>query len=287
MVLSPDLVASAPVTGYTELQFFKDAYPGTLAGSIYVSDYALNRVHCRSIAAQDVDSTVSALRQAGLDKTPAIVFDVEIQKLFWFDEGVAGRCSKHTLGMALPVPFDFAAFIDLMKEVHEQDLEYPIEHPRLWTDPANRVPCEAAERVIQLHLVCALKYSAHMANLQGGGWIIFRESEHIAGRTDITVRVNNKCLVAAEIKVLRHRRCPKKNTKKPKKPIRVSDKFNEWWALRGAHQAVRYKAKEKAEEGVLLIYDMRSTDGDIKSVVAQCKTFNVHHKRYFLQNVLP
>ena len=269
------------------MQFFKDAYPSTLGGSVYLSDYALNRVHCKCIPAQDVDSTVYALRRAGFDKTPAIVFDVEIQKVFLFEEGVAGRYSAFTLGMPLPKPFDFAAFIDLMREVHEQELKYPTEHPRLWTDPAKRVPCEAAERVIQLHLVFALKYSAYMANLQEEGWIIARESEHIAGRTDITVRVENKCLVAAEIKVLRHCRCPKKDAKKRKKPTRVSDKFNEWWALRGANQAVRYKAKEKAEEGVLLIYDMRSTDSDIKSVVAQCKTLNVHHKRYFLQNALP
>lgn len=128
-----------------------------------------------------------------------------------------------------------------------------------------------------------------MANRQdeGAGWIIARESEHIAGRTDFTVTVDNKCLVAAEIKVLRQFRCPKKGRKKPKKPSPVSFKVNERWALRGAAQAHRYKAKEKAEEGVLLIYDMRITDCDIASVAALCATLNVHHKRYYLHNALP
>jgi len=283
LVLDADLVAVAPVGKFEARGFFKEDYTPNLGGSLYITDYALNRVHRLSAQCSDLEEIASLIEAQGLSARPSVVFDTDSQTLFIFETGFASKPIKIKLPGSLPAKFSYSNFMQMLDQIYKGSLRYPETLPAIWNDPGGYVPGREAERTIQGHVCELLKYQTQIHNYLAGTPVVIRERANNVGKADVVVVVGSTCIVAGEMKVLRQRHF---SDQKPV-PRSVSAAFNESWAKRGAKQASQYKDVEDAKEGVLLLYDMRNKDEDIPSVVALCASLKVHHKRYYLHNTGP
>jgi hypothetical protein len=283
LVLDPDVVAVAQGAKFNLKVFFKEDYSPQLGGNLYVTDYALNRVHCHSAHCSDLDEVARLIKKQGLSTRPTVVFDTDSQTLFIFETGIEGNPVKFQLRVPLPQKFGYSHFAQILDRIYKGSLRYPETLPAIWNNPSTHVPGREVERTIQGHVCEILKYHTQGHNYLGGTPVVVRERQTNVGIADVVVLVGASCIVAAEMKVLRQRHFSDKKSKNTS----VSAAFNEWWASRGAKQAAQYKDVEDAKDGVLLLYDMRSKDDDFASVVALCTSLAVHYKRYYLYNKGP
>lgn len=282
-MLDPDLVATPAVTPFKERQFFKEDHTPNLGGSVYITDYALNRVHQIVARCADLNEVIDLANQHNLMGRSAVVFDTDSQTVFVFSSGFKGKPKKFSLRVPLPTNFDCAEFVKLLDTVYVQSLRYPESLPAFWNDPNQYVPGRQIERTIQGYICEVLKYSMWGHQYSGQTPILIRERVNNAGRADLVILAGAECIIAGEIKVLRQRYF---SNEKPS-PRAVSAKFTLWWAKRGAYQAFRYKEVEQAKEGILILYDMRKKDADLIPVLELCKSKKIVHKRYYLHNKTP
>jgi hypothetical protein len=278
-VLDVDIVANPPKANFQDKPWFKDDHTPNLGGNLYVADYALNRVHHLPAQCADLDEVIALAKQQGLTGRAAVVFDTDSQAVFLFPSGVETRPTKFSLRVPLRAPFDCAELLRMLDRIYLESLRYPETLPAIWNDPKNHVPGREVERTIQGHVCHVLQYSTQGHNCLGGTPVVIRERTNNAGRADIVVIIDACCMVAGEIKVLRHR-----HFSETKKLRSVSAKFNDWWANRGARQAHRYKEVEAAMDGVLLLYDMRASDAEMEAAKELCSKLKIRYKRYFLHN---
>lgn len=300
-VLAPDRTSGDEANGAEEEFHFKEDTTPKLGGNIYLTDYALNRVWRLPSSCQDLSDVIRVLTTRQLSRCPFVAFDVDAQLVYVFLNGSGTLSFKFALRVDIPRPFTIEVFIEMLDDVYNQMLKYPQQVPRIWHDADNRVPCKQTELTIQSYLVLILRARAQGSrkSTTEPEWLTIFEHKSNAGRADIAVYKESKCIVVSEIKVLRycHFPCPKKRrirlaaAKSPEqrkaitKPQLVSAATNEKWALRGARQATRYGQAEGAA-AALILYDMRDSDSDLPTVRAQCIANNVRYHRYYLHHVL-
>jgi hypothetical protein len=284
IVLGVDQAAADVIPDFEFLDMFKEDFTPLLGGNIFVGDYALNRVHRLKAGCRDLSEVVAELKARGLSDLSFVAFDVETQAAYAYEGGTGARSTRIVIRPQIADPFDEGVFQNILDEIYTDSLRYPADCPSLWHDRERRVPCKETEVHVQ-GFVCAIL----RARAQGNGkttnkWLTIHEKKNNAGRVDIAIfQGTDGCKLASEVKVLRARHFTPDATKAKA----VSEEFNKGWAIRGARQAQRYKDTECAPSAVLVLYDMRQTDGEIPEVVTECRTRNVKYLRYYLHNALP
>ena len=301
-VLAPDRACSDQPSGAEETFLFKEDTTPKLGGNIYFTDYALNNVWRLRSRCQDLSDVIKLLKSRQLSHCPFVAFDVDAQLVYVFLDGSEKLSFKFALRVDIPRPFTIEVFVEMLDDIYKQVLKYPQPVPQIWHDATNRVPCKQTELKIQGYIVLILRARAQgsrksTAELE---WLTIFEHRSNAGRADIAVYRDNKCIVVSELKVLRycHFPCPNKRKKRlasaksseqrkaTTRPQLVAAVTNEKWALRGARQAARYGQAEGAA-AALILYDMRDSDADLSAVRAKCSADNVRYARYYLHNELP
>lgn len=285
IVLDADAAMNEQLPGFDYQEFFKEDHTPLLGGKVFLADYALNRVHRHDANCRDLGNVTKALRAVGYADRPFIAFDVETLTVFIHEQGAQSRPSTFPIRPKIQEPFNTAVFQGILDDIYNQSLRYPQPYPGLWYDTMKRIPVRNTELIVQSHLGTILRARALGHGTSGGAWLTIRERENNAGRADIAVYQQEKCIVISEIKVLRERRF--RRDQDAAKAQKVSPKVNERWARRGAWQAERYKNAEPAQSAVLVLYDMRETDADIESAKKECEKRSVKHLRYYLYNEIP
>jgi hypothetical protein len=297
-VLDPETVQGSIPEGAEERLCFKDDSTPLLGGSVYLTDYAINRVVCYPGKCRDLNEVVRMLAGKCISDLPFVAFDTDSQTVYVFEEGARGVTWQFALRVDLPRPFTIDVFEEMLGDVYLQHLKYPSGYPPIWHDAQRRVPCRDTELVIQSHVACILSARAQgsRASSSESEWLTVVEKKNNGGRVDIAVFRDQACVVVSEVKVLRH--ChypdPKKRTRRlataqksaPMAPIPVRAGLNEKWALHGARQAVRYRDADNAQSAALVLYDMRELDADLPTVRKQCAADGVRFLRYYLNNEL-
>lgn len=303
IVLAPQIVEKEVTNGAEEVLFFKEDKTPILGGNIYLTDYAINRVFRYLGACRDLNDIICMLKENGFSLLPFVAFDTDSQTVYVFHEGEKKKPWRFLLREDIPRPFTIDVFEEMLDEVYIENLKYPSVYPPIWHNAKERVPCKQTELVIQGHVACILRAKAQGPNTSASEreWLLVVEEQNNAGRVDIAVYRDQACIVASELKVLRHFRHPDPNKRKMKLErakteeqkkaamafTSVSAKMNENWALRGARQAVRYKIADSAKSAALILYDMRETDADLPTVRTQCINDDVRYVRFYLHNQLP
>lgn len=303
LVLAPEIIAGDCPNGAEEVLCFKEDKTPRLGGSIYFTDYAINRVFRYAGTCKELNEIVRMISDNGGLGLPFVAFDTDTQNVYVFADGGKNVTLQFPLRTDIPRPFTIDVFEEMLDDIYEQGLKYPKGYPPIWYKTKERVPCKETELVIQSHVALILKARAqgNRSSVTEPEWLLVVEKQNNAGRIDLAVYRDQSCIVVSEIKVLRHCRFPdpNKRQKKPQgaktkaqqeeanNPLLVSAKTNEKWALRGVRQATRYKIAESAKAASLVVYDMRDQDTDLPTVREQCINDDVRYLRYYLHNQLP
>jgi hypothetical protein len=282
-VLVPEQAKHDPPKGAKEAHFFKEDKTPILGGNVYITDYALNKVYRYSGKCRDLNEIARELTKRAINDRPFVAFDVEAQMVYIYASGMATRPTSVPLRQEIPYPFDVDVFKAMLDDIYRDNLKYAEPYPGLWHDSRERIPCKETELIAQSHVCAILKARAQGSGLSTGKWLTISEKKNNAGRIDIAIYRSEHCIVAAEIKVLRFRH----HNADVKKAKKVSPKFNEKWAKRGARQAQRYKESEPSDSGVLVLYDMRDKNKDVQGAIDECKKRGITYLRYYLHNGIP
>lgn len=302
-VLAPEIVSGKLPEGAEEIFYFKEDTTPILGGNVYLTDYALNRVLRYCGDCHDLSDIIVLLKKINVCDLPFVAFDVETHTIYVFIDGAAEALSlKFPLRADIQRPFTIDVFVEMLDDIYRQNLKYPEAYPPIWHAPKERIPCKETELIIQSHLCWILKARAQGSKKSSSEseWLTLVEDKNNAGRVDIAVYQDQACIVVSELKVLRychfpdlnkrHKKLARARTKTEreaaKKPQKVSAKFNEKWAMRGARQAARYKESSAAQSAALVLYDMRDKDEDISDAQDQCAADCVKYVRYYLHNEL-
>jgi hypothetical protein len=282
-VLAPEHAKQAPQKGYKKAHFFKEDKTPLLGGNVYITDYALNQVYLCSGNCRDLNEIAVELAKLAIDDHPFVAFDVETKTVYICSSGMATGPTRVPLRQDIPHPFNVDGFKAILDDIFRDNLRYAEPYPGLWYDTRERIPCKETELIVQSHICAILKARAQGSGRSTGRWLTISEKKNNAGRIDIAIYQSDHCIVAAEIKILRFRH----HNTDIRKAKKVTPKFNEDWAKRGARQAQRYKESEPSDSGVLVLYDMRDRDEDVQRAIEECKKQDVIYLRYYLQNGIP
>lgn len=275
LVFDPDFSTQAEAKGYELVRLFREAKSKNLGGAVYVTDYSLNKVYRKKGAFEDANAIVKELEAGGLSKAPTVLFEPEAGILLLAQGGASEPLVTTQLGV-----FDgllTVANVDkLLEGLYNSTLKYPETFPHVWFEKAKFIPIFKAEKLYQ-----GLAF-IHLRAMTQDTWLVVREDQNNAGRTDLTLSTLNPLTTyVLEIKVLKSFHYDANGKPKPR-PYKPEE--NEAWANSGVDQVMGYRLAQRAAAAFLLLYDMRDTNADIASVVARCGKESVEHRRYYIHN---
>jgi hypothetical protein len=190
------------------------------------------------------------------------------------EQGVSGSIARATL-----TSFDgnlTVANVDgLLKSLYETSLKFYETFPHCWFQPAKFVPIFQAEKLYQNLLYLYLKASTQ------GTWVVVREDQTNAGRTDLSLTaLNPELIFVLEMKVLKSFFYHAQGA-----PVKkFSNRENEDWAASGIPQVCDYRTAKQAKEAFLLLYDMRKKHKPMAKVQAKCTENSVELRKYDIFN---
>ena len=274
LVLNHVFAASGIPSGFSEKLLFRDAPDPNLGGHIHVSDFSLSRVFRDQGGHTDADSVCRQLKTLNLGTAPCVLFSPEAGVILVAEQGVSGSIARATLtsfGGDLTVP----NVDSLLKSLYDTSLKYYETFPHFWFKPEAFIPIFEAEKLYQNLLYLYLKASTQ------GTWVVVREDQTNAGRTDLSLNALNPELVyVLEMKVLKSFYYHPLG-----KPVKkFSNKKNEDWAHSGIGQVCEYRTAKQAKEAFLLLYDMRKKHKPMTKVEAKCTEKSVLLRKYDIFN---
>ena len=274
LVLNHEFAAAGIPSGFSDKFHFRDAPDPHLGGHIHVSDFSLSRVFRDGGGHTDANSIHKRLTDLNLGNAPCVLFDPETGILLVGHQGVAGDLARTQL-TAFDGNLTVGNLDRLITGLYETSLKYPETFPQIWWKKDKFVPMFEAEKLYQNLLYLYLK--AHTQDT----WIVVREDQTNAGRTDLTLNALNPPLAfVVEMKVLKS--CLFHTLGKPWR--KWSKKKNVDWANEGVDQVLGYRTAKGAKEAFLLLYDMRKTHKVLQSVKNRCDTELVHLRKYDIFN---
>ncbi len=260
--------------GFAEKMYFRDAPASNIGGRIYVSDYSLTRVFSDAGEHMDVDSIFRQLKATKLETAPCVIFAPETGILLIAENGISTNVA-HTKLARFDGNLTVANVDHLLTSFYDTSLKFPETFPQIWWKKEACVPMFQAEKLYQNLLFIYLK-----ANTQNT-WVIVREDQSNAGRTDLTLNALNPQIVfVVEMKVLKSFFFDRRG--------RPARKFNRQqnidWAYSGVDQVRDYQTAKAAREAFLLLYDMREKHDVLKRVATRCKKEKVLLRKYDIFN---
>lgn len=274
LVLNHEFATAGVPTGFLEKQLFRDAPDPHIGGHIHVSDYSLTRVFRDQGGYTDADSICQKLKALNLTTAPCVLFEPQVGVMLIAEQGVSGHVARTAL-----TTFDgtlTVANVDtLCNNLYNTALKYPETFPQIWWNKEQFVPMFQAEKLYQSLLYFYLK--AHTQDT----WIVVREDQTNAGRTDLTLNGLNPALAfVLEMKVLKSFFFHEKG--KPWRPF--SKKQNHAWANEGIDQVLGYRTAKQAKEAFLLLYDMRTKHAPLAKVTSRCTNERVLLRKFDIFN---
>lgn len=274
LVLNHEFAAAGVPPGFQEKQFFRDAPDPNLGGHIHVSDFSMTKVFRDQGGHTDADSICRRITSLCLSKAPCVIFAPETGIMLVAEEGVAGKVARTQL-TAFDGNLTIPNVDTLLKSLYDTSLKYPETVPQIWWKKENFIPIFQAEKFYQTLLYFYLK--AHTQDT----WIVVREDQTNAGRTDLTLNGLNPAIAfVVEMKVLKsfffHA------LGKPHR--KFSKQQNESWANEGVDQVLGYRTAKQAKEAFLLLYDMRKKHKPITKVASRCTNERVLLRKFDIFN---
>src|ERR1700722_5055896 len=274
LVLNHEFTAAGIPAGFSEKLLFRDAPDPNLGGHIHISDFSLIRVFRDQGGHTDADSICRRLKTLNLGAAPCVLFAPEAGVMLVAEQGVSGNIARATLTNFdgnLSVPNIDA----LLMGLYDTSLKYPETFPHIWFKKDKFIPIFQAEKLYQNLLYLYLKASTQ------GTWVVVREDQTNAGRTDLTLTaLNPEFVVVVEMKVLKsfffHQ------AGKPVKKFSNDD--NQAWADSGVDQVCEYRTAKQAKEAFLLLYDMRKKHLILSKVCERCTSKSVNLRKYDIFN---
>jgi hypothetical protein len=274
LVLNHEFAAAGVPAGFSEKLLFRDAPDPNLGGHVHVSDFSMSRVFRDQGGHTDANSICCQLKALNLGTAPCVLFAPETGVMLIAEQGVSGNVARAPL-----TTFDGNLTVpnvdSLLKGIYDTSLKYPETFPHIWFKKEKFIPIFQAEKLYQNLLYLYLKASTQ------GTWVVVREDQTNAGRTDLTLTALNPELVfVLEMKVLKsfffHQ---------PDKPVKkFSEPDNQAWANSGIDQVCDYRTAKQAREAFLLLYDMRKKHRVLSRVCARCTTESVNLRKYDIFN---
>jgi hypothetical protein len=274
LVLNHEFAAAGVPAGFSEKRLFRDAPDPNLGGHIHVSDFSLSRVFRDQGGHTDADSICHQLNALCLSTAPCVLFAPEAGVMLVAEQGVSGNVARATL-----TTFDGNLTVpnvdSLLTGLYDTSLKYSETFPHIWFKKDEFIPIFQAEKLFQNLLYLYLKASTQ------GTWVVVREDQTNAGRTDLTLTaLNPELAFVLEMKVLKsfffHQ---------PDKPVKkFSEDDNQAWADSGIDQVCGYRTAKQAKEAFLLLYDMRKKHAALSKVSARCTAESVKLRKYDIFN---
>lgn len=274
LVLNHEFVAQGVPAGFSERLLFRDAPDPNLGGHIHVSDFSLSRIFRDQGGHLDAHSVCIRLNALCLGKAPCVIFAPETGIMLVAEEGVSGHIAQTQL-TTFDGNLNIANVDALLDSLYSTSLKYPETVPQIWWKKEKFIPIFQAEKFFQTLLYFYLK--AHTQD----SWIVVREDQTNAGRTDLTLNALNPPLAfVVEMKVLKSFFFHALG-----KPYRkFSKRQNETWADEGIDQVLGYRTAAQAKEAFLLLYDMRKNHKPLTKAIGRCASEHVELRKFDIFN---
>lgn len=250
----------------------RDEFAGVLAvGTASIGGFVFPKLLSKT------EEFETALGEVELLGAPAIALMSET-KLFIWPEGLNGaaRPIERELVNDEPAGIDLDRIDRELARFYE---DFARQSTKWWKDTSLRMTVESPEAVVQNDLwICLTVAFRDVARVR-------QEDVSGNGRTDITVLPSGGCppnqSAVLELKTLRSVRTRKRHSSTP---IKIPDRTNIRWALKGLQQAVGYRDKEKLDGAFLCLYDFCGGNSSTveEAIAPHALRYGVLARRYWI-----